>query len=215
MTESIVPNYVQIEADGLEFVVDTDQGLAYASESAIPRIIGMPRSTIQDALKGCRNQSVENAKVQTPGGMQGCRLYPASEVFKLAIKFNPDLALAMGEAGANLYMLNAAGYKVEVKEPHPTRIADPTTLGANFYAWDDRNTPKVKWYLDKQLKRYKGKCVWLLRDGISGLSFLDLFSVATSDRIYTLFAFDENVSAVVEMRQFLNDRLSAGAKPIT
>jgi hypothetical protein len=39
MTESIVPNYVQLEVDGLEFVVETSKRLAFASKSATARLV--------------------------------------------------------------------------------------------------------------------------------------------------------------------------------
>lgn len=104
--------------DGLELVVDTDTGLAYASERAIIRMLGAPRATVQRHLNSGSYEGVINAKIQTPGGLQGGSLFPALVVFKLALKFNLELAEAMGAAGANVYMLGIAGHQTVV-QPEP------------------------------------------------------------------------------------------------
>jgi hypothetical protein len=113
-------NLVKYEQDGLELWVDESTGMAYAHQSAICRMMpDAPRTTIQRRLQGCPSEVVKMAEILTAGGMQGCPLYPASVVFKLAIEFNPELAEAMGSCGANVYMLGKAGYQVKVVESAP------------------------------------------------------------------------------------------------
>jgi hypothetical protein len=117
MASNIVPNYIQIEAgDGTEFVVDTTNGLAYASKRATARMIGVDESTVRRDLT-CGGLPVVNAPIPTAKGVQGADLISAAVVLRLATKRNPELALKMGEAGANLYMLGLAGYKMGLNIP--------------------------------------------------------------------------------------------------
>jgi phage antirepressor YoqD-like protein len=129
MSTDIVQNFVRFDENGLELLVDTNSGIAYATQSAIVRMLETPRSTIQDALKRCRNQDVLNAEIETSGGVQGCRIYSAEVVFDLALKYHPSLARSMGKAGANIYMLALAGYKVAI-EPAPSIPPIPQTYAA-------------------------------------------------------------------------------------
>ncbi len=119
MSTNIVPsNYVRFDSEGLELIVDTSTGKAYASISATARMLETNKGTISDAIaKGVGDCTVVNAEIQTAGGLQGVRLVPAFVVYKLAQKYHPLLADRMGEAGANVYMLGLAGYKVAIESP--------------------------------------------------------------------------------------------------
>ena len=115
MTNNIVPsNYVRFDSEGLELVVDTFTGKAYASKRATARMLGVDEKTIR---KAADNYSVITAQVQTPGGLQGADLIPSDVVFNLAFKYNLPLAQKMGAAGANVYMLGLAGYKIAIEQP--------------------------------------------------------------------------------------------------
>jgi phage antirepressor YoqD-like protein len=117
MTTNIVPsNFVRFDADGLELVVDTSTGKAYASISATARMLETARSTVQSAILTCRDFSTKSAEIPTNKGLQAAELLPAFAVFKLAQKYHPRLADAMGEAGANLYLLKLAGYEPKIVE---------------------------------------------------------------------------------------------------
>lgn len=121
MTTSIVPsNFVRFDSDGLELVVDTTNGKAYASISATARMLETARSTIQSAILACRDIQTTSAEIPTNKGLQAAELLTAFSVYKLAQKYHPLLADAMGDAGANLYLLNLAGYKVQVEPNLPT-----------------------------------------------------------------------------------------------
>lgn len=114
MADSIVPsNFVRFDSEGLELVVDTSNGKAYASISATARMLGVSKSTVSSAFG---NQETTKAQIHTESGSKTVRLVPAFVVYKLAQKYRPLLADAMGAAGANIYMLALAGYQTKVVE---------------------------------------------------------------------------------------------------
>jgi hypothetical protein len=118
-------NLIKYEQRGLELWIDESTSMAYAHLSGIARMLGMDptNGTLRRRLQGLPKEVVKTAEVLTNGGIQGVPLYPASVVFKLALEFNTELAEAMGNCGANVYMLGQAGYQVKVAAP----IADPVT----------------------------------------------------------------------------------------
>jgi hypothetical protein len=209
MTKYIVPNLVRFEADGLEFIVETSKGLAYASKRATARMLGVDEKTVRNEIERADYFIVTNAKIQTSGGLQSADLVPAHVVFKLALKFNHDLAEKMGEAGANLYMLNAAGYKMEVKE---RPIVDPTMLGEGFYNWEDLKNPKVRRQVQNLLKRNKSNGSIECWYDPSGLYFMEFLNAATGKRVCTLFANAENKVATDAINRVITDLLDNGAK---
>jgi hypothetical protein len=120
-------NLVKYEQNGLELWIDESTGLAYAHLSGIARMMGMnpTNGTLRRRLEGLPKDTVKTAEVLTAGGIQRLPLYPSSVVFDLALEFNPELARAMGNCGANVYMLGQAGYQVKVES---TPIVDPVLL---------------------------------------------------------------------------------------
>jgi phage antirepressor YoqD-like protein len=113
MTNSIVPNFVRFDSQGLELVVDTTTSKAYASKRATARMLEVDEKTVRNCAD---SYTVINAQIQTPAGLRSADLIPAFVVFKLAQKYHPQLADRMGDAGANLYLLNLAGYKAQIVE---------------------------------------------------------------------------------------------------
>jgi hypothetical protein len=113
--------------DGTEFVVSSE-GIPYASIRATARMLGINQSNLTDWVNGKQGKlrvtnqgdimkDVIKAEVVTPGGIQGdATLLDSTTIFRLAIAYNPELALAMGAAGAAVYMLKQAGYQVKVVE---------------------------------------------------------------------------------------------------
>jgi phage antirepressor YoqD-like protein len=118
MTNSIVhSNFVRFDADGLELVVETSTGKAYASISATARMLETPETTVRDALKNTsRNFPSIMAEIQTGTGLKTSRLFASETIFELAFKYHPGLAFKMGAAGANVYMLALAGYQTKIVE---------------------------------------------------------------------------------------------------
>lgn len=117
MAKGILSNFERFDRDGLELVVDTATGKAYASKRAAARMLGIDEKTVRNKTADCDN--VIKAEIKTVSGFKTADLLPANVVLKLAMAYKPELAEAMGTAGANVYMLGLAGYSIEVKEPKP------------------------------------------------------------------------------------------------
>jgi hypothetical protein len=107
--------------DGLEFHIDEETNIAYASVRATARMCGKPQSTIQSyvdrAFGGERGSDLLKAEIQTTSGVQGASLLTAEQVFEAALKYSPELAKKMGACGANVFMLGLAGYEVQAAIP--------------------------------------------------------------------------------------------------
>jgi hypothetical protein len=105
--------------DGLEFHVDEATGLAYASVRATERMLNTGDGTIRKfiASQSAEKFPCKTAEILTDAGLRSAELLSAEQVFLLAIKYSPELALKMGAAGANIFMLGMAGYKVQVDLP--------------------------------------------------------------------------------------------------
>ena len=118
----------RFDKDGIELVIDTRTGEAFATQSGYARMSGLSRQAINKRCKGCNLDDLKTAEIETPSGLQGCNLIPAKLVFKWAITDKPELAEAMGEAGATVYIHQLAGFKVTsdaVKKPTPTPTPTP------------------------------------------------------------------------------------------
>lgn len=115
--------YERFESNGLELLVNTNTGKAYASISAAARMLDRNESTIRTALTS-RNLDVINAETPTATGLKTSRLLSAETLYDLAFDYNLPLAKKMGAAGANLYMLNLAGYKTKVVDKELEDAAD-------------------------------------------------------------------------------------------
>jgi phage antirepressor YoqD-like protein len=112
---SIASNFERFDADGLELVVNTDTGLAYASISAAARMLEVDRSTVSKKLTRDKISVIE-AEIQTVTGLKTVRLVDSETLYDIAFDYNLLLAKKMGAAGANLYMLKLAGYEPKIVE---------------------------------------------------------------------------------------------------
>jgi hypothetical protein len=98
---------------GIELVINTQTGEAFATQSGYSRMSGKDRTTIVRRCTGCVSDGIEMAEVVTGGGVQRCVLIPAKLVFKWLIKDNPELAAEMGEVGATIFLHKLAGYEIK------------------------------------------------------------------------------------------------------
>jgi hypothetical protein len=107
--------------DGLELVINTATGEAFATVNSYARMSGKDKSVISRRVKGVAPGSFKTAEILTAGGVQGVALIPAKTVFAWMVKDNPELAIAMGEAGATVFLHKLAGYEVksEAIAPEP------------------------------------------------------------------------------------------------
>jgi phage antirepressor YoqD-like protein len=144
-------NLIKIENnDGLEFHIDAESNLAYASVRATERMLAISPGTLNMYFKtkeAAKLLPLKEAEVVTAQGMRTAKLFSSERVFQLALKYNIDLAAKMGAAGANVFMLGLAGYKVQVVEQEhqfqiPTTLAEALRLAAD--AIEERDAAHAK-----------------------------------------------------------------------
>lgn len=103
-------------AEGIELVIDSVTGEAFATPSGYALMTGLTVRAIQQRLdrgfRGTNIQGVKTAEVLTTGGLQGTNIIPAEVVFDWLFYDSIDLAKAMGKAGATIYLHQLAGFTV-------------------------------------------------------------------------------------------------------
>ena len=90
---------------------------------------GKAKSTITERMGRC--DGIEEAEIPTKQGLRMGRLIPADIVFEWLMQDNPDLAKAMGKAGATIYLQRLAGWEKPRAEAQPT-IKDSINLVGNI-----------------------------------------------------------------------------------
>lgn len=103
---------VFVDELGVELVIDTDTGEAFATQAGYCRMSGISKSTISTRMKGVQENIIRSAEILTAGGVQGVRLIPAKLVYRWMRKDNPELADEMGEVGSTVYLYKRAGYEI-------------------------------------------------------------------------------------------------------
>ncbi len=132
-------NLVRYNSNGIELVINQETGAAYATQAGYLRMSGKAKSTISERVaKGFGAGNIVGAEINTPGGLQGVRLIPADLVFEWLMKDNPELAKAMGSAGATVYMHQLAGFKVSsdaiTPSQPPRQLPPPHVQVTDLYA---------------------------------------------------------------------------------
>jgi hypothetical protein len=116
-------NLQRFDRDGIELVIDSCTGEAFATQKGYARMSGLGVSGIGKRIaKLVSSDSIKKAEMDTGYGVKLVSLIPANLVFKWAITDNPDLAEAMGTAGATVYIHQLAGFKVSsdaISKPAP------------------------------------------------------------------------------------------------
>lgn len=125
-------NLVRFDSEGIELVINTDNGEAFATQAGYARMSGLTRQTINKRVQGCHLEEIKIAEIHTPGGLQRCNLISAKLILKWLVKDNPELAIAMGEAGATMYLHQLAGYKVSSDAIEPVKPASPLELAQSM-----------------------------------------------------------------------------------
>lgn len=114
--------------DGIELVINTITGEAFATERGYARMSGLSQQAINKRTNN--QQGIKKAQIPSVTGLKTNNLIPAKLVFKWLIKDNPNLAEKMGEVGATVYLHQIAGYKIKstATEPKlPTHSPQPVT----------------------------------------------------------------------------------------
>jgi hypothetical protein len=94
--------------DGLELVVDTVTGEAFATQAGYARMSGLSQQGVNKRTHNLTNK--KTAEIYTTQGLRTHNLIPAKVVFEWLMKDKPELALAMGEVGATVYIHKLAGF---------------------------------------------------------------------------------------------------------
>ncbi len=103
---------VNYNKDGLELVIDTQTGEAFASISATARMVDKGESTIR-AYLASQNLETKSAEVQTPGGIQGAQLLSEEQIVQVVTKYKPELLAKFAKLGVRVFLHQLAGYEVK------------------------------------------------------------------------------------------------------
>jgi len=145
-------NLARFDQNGIELVINTVTGAAYATQSGYARMSGKDRTTIVKRCKRCEQNTIKTAEIQTAGGIQGCELIPADVVFKWLVRDNVELAETMGSVGATVYLHQLAGYKVSSNAITPTTPALPQTYVEALKALVQAEEEKERLALENSLQ---------------------------------------------------------------
>lgn len=141
--------------DGIELYIDGLTGEAFASQTGYCRMSGKAKSTISERVERFGFEAIKSSEILTTTGLKTVRLLPADIVFEWLMKDNPELALAMGKAGATVYFHQLAGYSVTsntktdpILSPEFQRAQDAVLFAQEQYLfWKEQNNIRMmqKW----------------------------------------------------------------------
>ena len=132
----------RFDQDGLELVIDTQTGEAFATISGYARMSGKTKQAISKRADSSVNQNtIKTAQIQTAAGFRSSTLIPESLITDWIIKDNPDLARQMLKAGVRVYLYGVAGYQVK---PEPKPQPTPQTYIEALRALADAEEAKEK-----------------------------------------------------------------------
>jgi hypothetical protein len=105
----------RFDHDGIELIINTETGESFASIKGYARMSGKIPSTISRRLtmSGLREKGLEQAQIETAGGLQGVALIPESLICQWLIKDNHELALKVMQLGVRLFLHTLAGFQVK------------------------------------------------------------------------------------------------------
>lgn len=100
--------------DGLELFIHND-GKVYASQSAMARMLGDNNDSRVRRFIARHFSDVTPLKIQTSQGFTRSSLYAVEVIVALVKECNPELMERFALMGANVYLYQLAGYKVNVQ----------------------------------------------------------------------------------------------------
>lgn len=107
--------------DGLELVIDTATGEAFATQTGYARMSGLTQQAINKRCNTYNQDELKTAEMLTKTGFKTYNLISAKLVFRWLMKDNPELAEKMGTVGATVYLHQLAGYKVKSEPVEPPK----------------------------------------------------------------------------------------------
>ena len=148
-------NLERYDQDGIELVINTKTGEAFATLAGYSRMSGIAKNTLANRLsrgyKGVHKTSLPTAEIETGGGVQGVHLLSADIVYDWMFEDNSALARVMGKVGATIYMHQLAGFKITsdaIAKPQP----EPTPAPAPHLTTAERL--KIATEADRLLAKY-------------------------------------------------------------
>ena len=141
--------------DGVELVIDTQTGEAFATQRGYARMSGRDPSTIsRRCTKLDEFSAIKNSEIDTGYGVKVVALIPADLVYDWMFEDNPALAKAMGKAGATIFMHQLAGFNVTstaiapAPQPEPVKVElTPAKLDLLRSAMSSVPTPLVDGFI--------------------------------------------------------------------
>lgn len=122
-------NLKRFDQNGIELVINACTGEAFASQTGCSQMSGISSSGIDKQIaKLVSSDTIRKAEIDTEHGIKVVNLIPANLVFKWAITDNPELAEAVGTAGATVYIHQLARFKVSsdaITKTAPAPTAPP------------------------------------------------------------------------------------------
>lgn len=116
----------QHDRNGLELLIDTDNGAVFATQSAIARMSNVTESSVRQFLE---YKKIEPLKYQAPtkGGFRYCSLLDEEQMRFVLKHYNPNLLQQAEKAGLRVYLYGLAGYTRNSIEGDK-RLIDPSKL---------------------------------------------------------------------------------------
>lgn len=136
-------NLTRYDNNGLELVINTATGEAFASIRATARMTDKAHSTVSryvnGELKGGAQMVLLQAEINTPGGLQGAVLLNEKQILSVLKKYKPELLVEFAQLGLRMFLHQLAGYEVKstaVVPPQPKSLNE--MLLEEVYAEVDR-----------------------------------------------------------------------------
>jgi hypothetical protein len=101
----------RFEQDGIELVINTETGEAFATQSAVARMVDKGESTIR-AFITSQKIEVKTAKVLTTTGLKTSQLLDEKSIVACLFKYNLPMAEKFTQLGVRVGLHQLAGYKV-------------------------------------------------------------------------------------------------------
>ena len=154
MTNSSLQRF---DHDGIELIINTETGESFASISGYARMAGKIPSTISRRLtmSGLREKGLEQAQIETAGGLRTVALIPEDVICQWLIKDNHKLALKVMQLGIRLFLHTIAGFQVK---------SDAIETNEQLESQIDELTAKID-ELDYKEAAYIDE-IWALKDRI-------------------------------------------------
>jgi hypothetical protein len=120
-------NLMSFAKDGLELVIDTTSGEAFASIRATARMVERDDRTIRRFI-GAALFDLKSVEINTPGGVQGAALLSELQIYEVCEKYKPSLLKAFAQAGLRVYLHKLAGFEVKSTATAPKQSDNPFDL---------------------------------------------------------------------------------------